>query len=224
LINFKNRLTSSSSSSRIIYQSSFIHSFTSIIIDHLLFMKILLQEYQLQWKDQFELERNTIASAIAKWNPQIEHIGSTSIPGLKAKPIIDILIGLERAEFLDEIIAPLNAVGLFYHKAHEVVMPFRRFFIRLHNVEKYPDLPKIMSDYAQIPNFETEDKKVHIHIVQKEHTFWSEHILFRDKLRENDEQRDAYADLKTRLSQMDWKNGSEYAKAKGDFIRGVLAS
>jgi len=67
-------------------------------------MKITLQEYQNSWKTVYDKENTLIASALKKWKPQIEHIGSTAVPGLKAKPIIDILIGLDKEVHLDEII------------------------------------------------------------------------------------------------------------------------
>ncbi|MGV2482374.1 UNVERIFIED_CONTAM: GrpB family protein, partial [Salmonella enterica subsp. enterica serovar Weltevreden] len=63
-------------------------------------------------------------------NPQIEHIGSTSVEGLSAKPIIDILIGLPDENDLNKTVEPLTGQGFIYYEKYNQDMPYRRFFVK----------------------------------------------------------------------------------------------
>lgn len=66
-------------------------------------MKITFEKYNPFWKKQFETIKNELKDSIGFLNPQIEHIGSTSVENLSAKPVIDIMIGVKNEEELDKI-------------------------------------------------------------------------------------------------------------------------
>ena len=71
-------------------------------------MKIEIEPYNENWKDQFKIICAELKEILAPINPQIDHIGSTSITGLSAKPIIDILIGVEKEIHLDNSVVLLS--------------------------------------------------------------------------------------------------------------------
>lgn len=94
-------------------------------------MKIILEDYQAEWSNAFEREKKVIASALLDFSPTIEHIGSTSIEGLCAKPTIDMLVGLHAEMQLDKTITPMTHQGYTYFKKYEPTMPYRRLFAKL---------------------------------------------------------------------------------------------
>jgi GrpB-like predicted nucleotidyltransferase (UPF0157 family) len=131
----------------------------------------------------------------------IEHIGSTAVPGLAAKPVIDILIGLPDFDLADELVARIVSMAYEYVQQYETDLPLRRFFrkerdgVRTH----------------------------HIHMVGIGADFWTRHLLFRDQLRAHPEIASEYAALKLALAKRDWQDVNDYADAKTDFIRCIEA-
>jgi GrpB-like predicted nucleotidyltransferase (UPF0157 family) len=87
---------------------------------------VLIKNYDPIWELQFEEEKGKILSAIPKKIIHIEHIGSTSIKGLGAKPIIDIMIGVTKLEDFEELIQPLSTIDFEYVPKPELTD--RRFF------------------------------------------------------------------------------------------------
>ena len=158
-----------------------------------------LVPYQNDWNDHFKKEADLLISILGEKVLRIEHIGSTSIPGMSAKAIIDIMVGLENFVEADTLVASITHLGYVYIPEYEDVMPDRRYF------EKMRD--------AQV--------SFHIHMVEKGREFWKRHLLFRDYLRENRDVADEYGLLKKKLAERDWKVTNDYAQAKTDFIRGV---
>ena len=162
-------------------------------------MKIFIEEYNAEWKDKFREEKERIAKSLSGITFHIEHIGSTSIDGLGAKPIIDILIGLEDFSIANLQINKLAALGYQYLNQYEDVMPYRRFFIK---------------QTAGISTF-------HIHMVQINSEFWNRHLAFRNYLRNNPTEKMEYYLLKKELAQRDWNDVNEYANAKTEFIKRI---
>ena len=162
-------------------------------------MKINLSEYNYSWPALFEKEKEILLTCLSSENPCIEHIGSTSVPGLTAKPIIDMMIGLPDFAFSNSLIPYIQKLGYTYFSQYEDVMPYRRFFKK---------------ENGDIVTH-------HIHMVETGSEFWIRHLLFRDFLRDNPNVAADYTDLKRRLAQQDWKDGNEYADAKTDFIRRI---
>ena len=75
---------------------------------------VILNHYDPNWEKQFEEEKRRILSVTPNKKIQIEHIGSTSIKGLGAKPIIDMMIGLPKLEDFEELIFPLSTIDFEY--------------------------------------------------------------------------------------------------------------
>lgn len=162
-------------------------------------MKVELHPYNQNWKNLFNIEKELISSAIQNSNIHIEHIGSTSIEGLSAKPIIDILIGVPDFSKVNDLIAPIETCNYSYISIYEDTMPYRRYFTK-----------------------SSEDKRTHqIHMVELNSSFWIRHLAFRNYLRENQEEKESYNLLKSELSEKDWDDINDYAQAKTEFIRAV---
>lgn len=163
--------------------------------------EIIICNYDPNWPHQFDNERIQLLSIFEQITPiAIEHIGSTSVPLLGAKPVIDIMIGVEHEHELDLLIAPIEMLGYSYGKEHEVDMPFRRFFRK--------DTNGIRSH--------------HIHAVTRSHPFWETHLAFREHLRTNPLVAQEYETLKRKLAGEHRFDPDGYSTAKGPFITSVL--
>ncbi|MBL4593965.1 MAG: GrpB family protein [Flavobacteriales bacterium] len=162
-------------------------------------MKIHIEKYNPNWITQFFKEYNQLLDSIDESDVVIEHIGSTSVNGLGAKPVIDIMIGLKDFSTADNHINNIESLGYNYISKYEDIMPYRKFFIKEIN----------------------EKRTHHIHMVEVDSDYWDRHIRFRDYLRSHKTVRDNYFELKISLSKKEWNDGDEYAKAKTDFIRAI---
>ena len=161
-------------------------------------MKVLLSPYCQFWPRDFEIEKLSLQQYISL-PIKIEHIGSTSIIGLCAKPIIDIMIGVADESQLDVPVPEIQILGYEYISRYEDVMPYRRFFIK-----------------------EKNSVRTHqIHMVAYKSTFWIRHLQFRDYLRAHSEIAEEYAALKRELAERDWDSVNDYADAKTAFIRRI---
>ncbi len=161
---------------------------------------IVLEPYNPQWLFLYNKEKLLLLNVIRKLNPIIEHIGSTAISGIYAKPIIDIMIGLSEL-IKDEkyLINQITSLNYEYIKAYEEKMPYRRFFQKnnVHGIRTY-----------------------HIHVVEYNSEFWRRHLLFRDYLKSHPEIAKKYEKLKLKLASQ-FTNHNEYAMAKTEFIREI---
>lgn len=183
-------------------------------------MRIEVVKYDVEWPKTFEKIKKEINIILSSQNLIIEHIGSTSIPNLKAKPIIDIAVGIDNIKRLNETIEPLISNNFIYIEKYNDVMPDRRFFIGLKN--KY-EVKNFKSTYTKddIIPFEKmhQIKLCHIHIWEYKSKDWLRHIVFRDYLRNNKQIREKYEQLKTQLSLQNWVNSNEYNNSKNEFIK-----
>lgn len=162
-------------------------------------MKVAIVAYRPEWRALFEVEQRTLQAALGRVAAQIEHVGSTAVVGLVAKPIIDVMIGLEDFSLADQLVPEIEALGYEYVQKYETVMPFRRFFTK-----------------------ERAGARTHqIHMVGIGTEFWERLILFRDYLRRNGEAAARYAALKQELAARDWTDVNEYADAKTEFVRKI---
>lgn len=160
--------------------------------------QIVVQDYDPRWPEIYEQDRTAIARALGPMVQAIEHVGSTAVPGLAAKPIIDIIVGVSAGD-LDRVIEPLTGIGYEYGPDWEISMPRRRYFRRL-----APD------------GSHTE----HLHVVPYGGEFWTRHLRFRDYLRAHPDAAREYGELKKRLAQ-EHQGSIDYTFAKTDFIRTV---
>jgi GrpB-like predicted nucleotidyltransferase (UPF0157 family) len=168
---------------------------------------ILILEYDPAWPSLFEAERETLQAAIGEWAVAIEHVGSTSVPGLAAKPIIDIGIALRSFEDALHCITPLFEMG--YQCLGEYGLPGRVFF------RKLTDSPAPGQEGGGV------GRTHHIHAYQQDHHEFVQQMLFRDYLRAHPEAAREYEQLKRRLAS-EHTDMNEYAMAKSEFVHEIL--
>ncbi len=162
---------------------------------------ILVVPYEEAWPSLFLEEQMRIEGAIGPWLEEIEPVGSTAVPGLAAKPIIDIMVGVKSLEDSPILVERLVGIGYEYVPQFERVMPFRRYFRKV-----------------------LEGRRTHqIHLVERSNAeWWDRHVLFRDYLRANPEIAGQYARLKYELSGRFGEDREAYTDAKTDFISEVV--
>lgn len=153
-----------------------------------------------RWPAQFAAAAAEIADACGAHVVAIEHVGSTSVAGLVAKPILDILVGTPSVADADACVPLLTARGYVYDRRWEDELPDRRLFV-LH---------------------EHGHRVRHVHAVPIGSWFWIDDLAFREALRADDALRDAYAELKRGLALEFATDRVGYTNAKGPFIRAVL--
>jgi len=162
--------------------------------------QVAVVAYDPLWPQRYEAARAAIGRALGPLVRGIEHVGSTAVPGLAAKPIIDIMVGVAAGD-LDRIIEPLVALGYEYNPDWEISMPLCRYFRR-----SAPD---------GAPTY-------HVHVVPYGEEFWTRRLRFRDYLRTYPEAAQAYAELKKRLAG-EHPGSLDYTFAKTGFIRSIEA-
>jgi GrpB-like predicted nucleotidyltransferase (UPF0157 family) len=185
-------------------------------------MNVVIHAYDELWRERFEAERERIDRALSGIDHAVEHVGSTSVEGLAAKPIVDMLIGVGTSDELDRAIGPMLLLDYYYIKFWENVeggFPDRRFFVKL--TTPAPGIERVIDD-PKMPR-PSEDRTHHVHLVVRGTDFWHRHLRFRDILRSNADVRTEYEKLKRRLAAQDWQSSNDYANAKTEFIEGVLA-
>ena len=159
-------------------------------------MAIYIAPYDPQWPAEFAAEEARILAACRGLPLRLEHIGSTAVPGLDAKPIIDILAGCPPRANRAEYVAALRQIGYEHKGAFGI--PGRNYFRR------------------------GSPRSHHVHMVSWSSAFWQRQLAFRDALRSDTSLRQQYAALKRDLARMFSDDGERYAGAKGPFIASVL--
>lgn len=162
---------------------------------------VVVSPYSTEWPQAFLATREELRHALSPCAVTIEHVGSTSVPGLAAKPVLDILIGAVSLHDIESNISSLAHAGYEYIKKYEVELPDRRYFVK-----------------------SSEPLRVHVHAVGLGSVFWSQHLAFRDMLRSDDTLRSAYQELKLGLAAQYPSDKSAYQVAKGPFIQAALAA
>lgn len=157
----------------------------------------ILFPYQDSWAEKFDQEKKRLLEVFGDKAVAIEHIGSTSIPGLSSKPIIDIAVLVERADEADGFIESLEGLGYQFDKPSSST---ERHLFRKGDPTEF-----------------------HLSIAYKDRGgFWERQILFRDYLRKHDDIRDEYARLKTVLIENDPTGKGSYIAGKSGFVNKVL--
>ncbi|WP_270087680.1 GrpB family protein [Sphingobacterium sp. SYP-B4668] len=184
-------------------------------------MKLKFEDYNPSWSTDFEAIKIALLDTIGAVDPVIEHIGSTAVEGLSAKPIIDILIGVRDEEALEKIIVPLVNNGYVYYPIYNSMMPYRRFFVKHRVSPEHLSIAPIISEEVQIPKSTEEHnhRLAHIHILPYNSEHWIRHIAFRDYLRVHPVVTAQYQALKAQLSRQEWSDGNEYNASKNEFIK-----
>ena len=159
---------------------------------------ITVVEYDDAWPARFAHWRQRLRSALGDTAVRIDHVGSTSVPGLAAKPIIDVQVSV--ADLADEAayVAPIETAGVQLRSRDE----WHRYF------RPFPGVPR----------------DVHVHVCRAGSSWEQEHLVFRDYLRAHAEARDAYSSAK-RAAAARWSDdGFAYTDAKTEIILRILAN
>ncbi len=184
-------------------------------------MKIPIEPFNPAWKTLFLKEKGKLETILIDFNPIIEHIGSTSVSGLMAKPIVDIAIGIDSITQFDKVVELMQQSGYIHISAYNSLMPNRRFFIGL----KEGVANQFKKDYPlvdQIPHEQLHQNKLtNIHVWEVESGEWIRHIAFREYLKAHPLVREAYGKLKLSLSQEDWLDANAYNQGKNNFVKKV---
>jgi GrpB-like predicted nucleotidyltransferase (UPF0157 family) len=181
-------------------------------------MKIRLEPPNPAWTEAFERHRVRLLEALPIPGRSVDHIGSTSLGDISAKPIIDILVGLADPSPLDAVIDPLLAAGYTYVEAFTGAMPYRRFFVSLKALSARP-LPRVIGSTDALAFGRDYDSIANIHVMERETDHWRRHIAFRDYLRAHPEVRVAYEKLKLKIAEGDFEDPLDYNRFKEGFIQ-----
>lgn len=163
---------------------------------------LVVVEYDPRSPALFEEERVRLLATTGTLLAAVEHVGSTAVPGLASKPIIDIMGGVRDLGEVTRYVADLEGIGYEYVPQYEVFIPERRYFRK--------------------PRTGQGARTHHLHIVELTSDFWRRHLLFRDYLRTHPVAAREYADLKRRLAAEYGDDGRGYTDAKGPFIESIL--
>lgn len=158
--------------------------------------RVELRDYDPSWAEIFEAERILIAPIFDGRALGIEHIGSTSVPDLCAKPIVDVLVGLRELALSQEDIDAMEDLG--YEYMGEFGVPGRLYFRK------------------------GEPRTHHVHVVEHGGDHWERQLLFRDALRADPEERKRYDAFKRQLA-AEGHPREVYTELKTPFIREVEA-
>jgi GrpB-like predicted nucleotidyltransferase (UPF0157 family) len=158
--------------------------------------RVVLADYDLAWPARYEARAAELRSVLGDRARLIEHIGSTSVPGLVAKPIVDIVVGIDDPDDEAAYLPDLEAAG--YHL--RVREPGHRALLG-----GEPDEP------------------VNLHCYPPEDMEIRRYLAFRDRLRSSAADRDLYAATKRELAQQEWRDINYYAEAKTSVINEILA-
>lgn len=158
---------------------------------------VRLVPHKVSWHKTYIDEARQIQNSLHIEPSSIQHVGSTSIPSILAKPILDIAIRVDSLSIVDAWAKSLEELGYLY-KGFEPNMPQRRFFT------KGPE----------------ELRKVYLHIVDNEE--FERMITFRDALTANNQLAEEYSHLKKRLAAANENNRHQYTHLKNEFITSVL--
>ncbi len=183
-------------------------------------MKITIAPYTPDWVQQFNSIKKELSLILKELNPVIEHVGSTSVPGLAAKPVIDIIVGLEDVKYLEKVVELMRPHPYVYYEVFNSDMPTRRLFVRLKNEADQRLFPKVFTESDNIPHEQINIYRLaHVHVWEIGTPDWVRHIAFREYLKAHPDVRQQYEGLKKGLSSKNWKHGMEYNDGKNSFIK-----
>lgn len=157
---------------------------------------ILLAEYDPAWPRLFEIENRRISAALGPRAELIEHVGSTSVPGLAAKPRIDIVLAVADSSDESQYAPPLEAAG---------------YILRVRE-----------PDWYEHRVFKGADTDVNLHVFTTGCPEIERMLRFRDHLRVSERDRLLYEETKRDLARRTWKYTQHYADAKGAVVEDIL--
>ncbi len=149
------------------------------------------------WPQQYAVVASRILEALGPVAVLVEHVGSTSVPGLAAKPILDVLLLVPDPADEAAYIPALQAAGFLLHLREP--------------------------DWHQHRLCKSDDPEVNLHVFAEGSEEAERMLLFRNRLRANDEERRRYEETKRRLAVRSWNRVQDYADAKSVVVEGVIA-
>lgn len=161
--------------------------------------EVRLSSHDSNWASEFAKEKQGLLELFADKIIAIEHIGSTAVPGLAAKPIIDMVAAVHSFDELNEFIELLQKLD--YEYMPERMFADRKFFPKGHRSHRTHHLNLVLED---------------------DFTQWTSPILFRDYLKSHEDARNEYAQLKQRLATIYGDNREAYTKSKSGFIQRIV--
>ncbi len=157
---------------------------------------IRLEPYNPDWERFYKEEEKLLIDTVGEHILDIQHIGSTSIHGMIAKPIIDIGMAITIFEEGFELIEPIKKIGYEYKGENNI--PRRHYFIK------------------------GDPTTHHLHILELYSKEWKKHIIFRDSLRKNKDLANVYAQIKVELAEKFRNDRLAYTEGKTDFVNYIL--
>ena len=160
---------------------------------------LTLVSHDPAWPVLYDVLSTRVRAALGPLALGVEHVGSTSVPGLLAKPVIDVAVAVASVAAAEACVAPLEALG-WRHRGMHGDDPRRRYFV-----------------------LERDGRRVaQLHLWILPAAGWNEHLRFRDALRADPALAAAYAAEKRRVADLVAWDKHAYSEAKGPFIRAVL--
>lgn len=159
---------------------------------------VTLRPYDVQWAKLFEAERLRLKTVLGD-EADVQHIGSTSVPGLQAKPILDVGVGVENFDAAFAYAKPLEKLG--YTFRGEQGIPRRHYFV------KGAD----------------NNRTHHLHMLERTNAEWHRLLFFRDFLRTRPDALEQYQKLKTHLAEQFPKDREAYTDGKHTFVQDILS-
>jgi GrpB-like predicted nucleotidyltransferase (UPF0157 family) len=159
--------------------------------------RIRIVDYDPRWPGLFLLEAERIRSALRQRALRIEHAGSTSVPGLAAKPVIDIVLVVEDSSDEAAYAPPLEGAGYSLHLREP--------------------------DWHEHRLLKRRDPETNLHVFSDRCPEIARMLQFRDRLRRNTRDRELYVQTKRELARREWNDIEEYAAAKTSVINAILA-
>ena len=163
--------------------------------------EVIIVEADPRWGEAFAIERDRMLRVLDGSVVAIEHIGSTAVPGLASKPIIDLLCGFRTFDEATAAVPLLVAAGWEYPEDLNARIVDRRFL-------------KLTKDGVRTH---------HAHLIVHDGPLWNEYVIFRDRLRASPGLRDDYEALKRELAERLRDQRDSYTASKGTFVAGVVA-
>jgi GrpB-like predicted nucleotidyltransferase (UPF0157 family) len=160
--------------------------------------KVKLSPYNSVWEKIYKKEEKLLRPIIKKYGLDIQHIGSTSIPGSRAKPIIDIAVGVNNLKDGKKLIKPLNKLG--YKCKHDASIEKRYFFTKGNKTHTTH----------------------HLHIEKLNSRLWKYQIIFREYLKKHKKAVEEYNELKEILADKYKNDRKKYVAGKDSFIKNII--
>jgi GrpB-like predicted nucleotidyltransferase (UPF0157 family) len=158
--------------------------------------RVIIVDYDPSWPERYEEEAARIRAAVGARALEIHHIGSTAVPGLPAKPVIDILLVVSDSAAEETYVPAMEAAG---------------YSLRIRE-----------PDFHEHRVFRGPADDVNVHVFSSGSPEIERHLVFRDWLRANEADRRLYANVKRELAAREWRYVQHYADAKTEVVEAIL--